>query len=450
MTDSAHACENERPSSDSQSSLDPGVEIDADCDDSYGCDHHYASVSDEERSKLGSFTVDYDINKQSLSDNEVLEPSSANSMLSTPGCDVTSPYASVRISQIPGCGSTLDCSHDEPHYYSGEVFEGSSDNGPTNSLSRHPRPNSDGYVEILPDECITQERKGDKESPPKHNVYLEILPSANEVVDAADSDLLERNNSNRSSGASYEVPDLSTEESPAIPRPGASGDKGSNIYIEIIPDESEAVATDAATESDAGIVPKKHSYMEILPDRSSIVSDTSSGYARPIDVMASGYVSCDNSFTPENTENDVMSSMKGVYDNVVSVSDNNCDQLQNGLGQNPDILINEKNYLGIYDNLNPTVFSSIDQNFNPTSSGKESSGICENLFPTEMDNMGFEDSERSSPARFDKNGDVSDQESDVTDVDITVRSAHAYLQGAEEAESCAWLLYSRIILLMSY
>lgn len=423
--------ENDHPLSSSRSSLDPGLE-DLDVDNMCSVDHPYACVSDHERSKLESFTITNSNNNSSLTESEAMELSSVNSM--TSASSGTLPYASVRISQIPGCESQLENSMDEQHVYSGEVFEDpveSEEYSSAKDLSRSSRPNSHGYTEILP--CEAQ-KVNDNRTSDTNNIH-HANADANEDLSTNDTESIRKTNSNRSSGTGYDeiLPFETVKVFGTASKPDALD---SNLYLEIIPDSNENKTNPSeTTQYENDIRPRRHSYLEILPDRSSIVSETSSGYARPIDIVTSGDVPREIT-VPENMNEDDKP-MNGVYDNVANTVESDCDHLQNSYEKNS---IKNNCLIGCYDNLNTTVPGDIDKNANTKNTCiREPSHVYDNRFPIEMDNMGFEGSERSSPARFDKVSDVSDHEGDVPSIDVVVHRdhAHAYSQRDEESTSCA-------------
>ena len=226
-----------RASSQSKASTVSGSPIDSDTPvDDGDEDHPYASVSEEERSKTGSFTGS---NRES----DVRDSGVSTGLLEVDS-DPASPYASVRISQIPGLvASQYRSSVGEDSVYSGRVFE-KEDSGSSIGTCKDLR------------ECEDSKRSS-------AHTYLELLPD-----------------SGRDSVISETSLDKKDEKRAST-----------HTYLEILPDNDRDSVT-SETSSDRKPDEKRastHTYLEILPDnsRDSVISQTSSGYARPIDVISS-------------------------------------------------------------------------------------------------------------------------------------------------------------------
>ena len=225
---------------DSDTPLDDGDE-----------DHPYASVSEDERSKTGSSNASDQCYSNRESD---VRDSGVSSGLLEVDSDPASPYASVRISQIPALAtsqyhSALRADSD----YSGEVFE------------KEDSASSIGTCKDLR-ECEDAKRAST-------HTYLELLPdSGRESVISETNSAAEKQDEKRAS---------------------------THTYLEILPDNNRDNAT-PETSSDRKEDEKRastHTYLEILPDnsRDSVISETSSGYARPLDVVTSKPENADNS-----------------------------------------------------------------------------------------------------------------------------------------------------------
>lgn len=224
------------------------IDSDAPLDDG-DVDHPYASVSEDERSKTGSSNG----SEQRYSNRESdLRDSGVSSCLVEPDSDPASPYASVRISQIPGLvTSQYHSSLGTDSDYSGEVLEkedSASSIGTCKDLrdcEDAKRASTHTYLEVLPDNgresVISETNSGDKQDDKRASThtYLEILHD-----NSRDNALQERSSDRKE-------------------------------------DEKRA---------------STHTYLELLPDnsRDSVISETSSGYARPIDVVTSKPESPDN------------------------------------------------------------------------------------------------------------------------------------------------------------
>lgn len=225
---------------DSDTPLDDGDE-----------DHPYASVSEDERSKTGSFNG----SDQRYSNRESdVRDSGVSSGLLEPDSDPASPYASVRISQIPGLvTSQYRPSLDTDSDYSGEVLE------KENSAS------SIGTCKDLRD-CDDAKRAST-------HTYLEVLPDSGRESVISEANSGDKQDDKRAS---------------------------THTYLEILPDNSRDNAmpeTSSDKKEDENVKrASTHTYLELLPDnsRDSVISETSSGYARPIDVVTS---------KPENSDN---------------------------------------------------------------------------------------------------------------------------------------------------
>ena len=223
---------------DSDTSLDDGVE-----------DHPYASVSEDERSKTGSFNG----TEQRYSNRESdLRDCGVSSGLLEPDSDPASPYASVRISQIPGLvTSQYHSSLGTDSDYSGEVLE------------KEDSALSIGTCKDLRD-CEDAKRAST-------HTYLEVLPDSGRESVISETNSGDKQDDKRAS---------------------------THTYLEILHDNSRDNAFQE-TSSDRKEDEKRastHTYLELLPDnsRDSVISETSSGYARPIDVVTSKPESSDN------------------------------------------------------------------------------------------------------------------------------------------------------------
>ena len=223
---------------DSDTPLDDGDE-----------DHPYASVIEDERSKTGSLNG----SDQRYSNRESdVRDSGVSSGLLEPDSDPASPYASVRISQIPGLAtSQYHSSLGTDSDYTGEVFE------KENSAS------SIGTCKDLTD-CEDVKRAST-------HTYLEVLPDSGRESVISEANSGDKQDEKRAS---------------------------THTYLEILPDNSRDNAM-PETNSDGKENKKRastHTYLELLPDnsRDSVISETSSGYARPIDVVTSKPESSDN------------------------------------------------------------------------------------------------------------------------------------------------------------
>jgi len=225
---------------DSDTPLDDGDE-----------DHPYASVSEDDRSKIGS--INESDQRYSNRESDVRD-SGVSSGLLEPDSDPTSPYASVRISQIPGLvSSQYHSSLGADSDYSGEVFE------KENSAS------SIGACKDLGD-CDDTKRAST-------HTYLEVLPDSGRESVISEANSEDKQDDKRASTHTYlEI------------LPGNSVD---NAMLETSSDrkDDEKVKRDST-----------HTYLELLPDnsRDSVISETSSGYARPLDVVTTNPESCDN------------------------------------------------------------------------------------------------------------------------------------------------------------
>ena len=171
-----------RASTQSKASTMSGSPIDSDTPlDDGDEDHPYASVSEEERSKAGSLTGS---NRESD-----VRDSGVSTGLIEVDSDPASPYASVRISQIPGLvTSQYHPSAAEDSDYSGRVFE-KEDSGSSIGTCKDLRECEDSkrssthtYLELLPDsgrDSVISETSSDKKQDEKRSsthTYLEILP----------------------------------------------------------------------------------------------------------------------------------------------------------------------------------------------------------------------------------------------------------------------------------
>lgn len=187
-----------RASSQSKASTLSGSPIDSDTplDDCDG-DHPYASVSEEERSKTGSLNGS---NRES----DVRDSGVSSGMLE-PDSDPASPYASVRISQIPGLvTSQYRSSLGEDSNYSGEVFE-KEDSGSSIGTCKDLRECEDlkrssthTYLELFPDsgrDSVISETSSGYARP------IDIISSKPETSDNKDLD-----NENRKSLTDLEIP----------------------------------------------------------------------------------------------------------------------------------------------------------------------------------------------------------------------------------------------------
>lgn len=235
---------NGRVSSISGSPIDSDTPLD-DGDE----DHPYASVSEDERPKTGSLNG----SEQRYSNRESdTRDSGVSSCLAEPDSDPASPYASVRISQIPGLvTSQYHSSLGTDSDYSGEVRE------------KEDSASSIGTCKDLRD-CEDAKRAST-------HTYLEVLPD-----NGTESIMSETN-----SGDKQDEKRAST-----------------HTYLEILHDNSRDNASQE-TSLDRKEDEKRastHTYLELLPDnsRDSVISETSSGYARPIDVVTSKPESSDN------------------------------------------------------------------------------------------------------------------------------------------------------------
>lgn len=235
---------NGRVSSISGSPIDSDTPLD-DGDE----DHPYASVSEDERPKTGSLNG----SEQRYSNRESdTRDSGVSSCLAEPDSDPASPYASVRISQIPGLvTSQYHSSLGTDSDYSGEVRE------------KEDSASSIGTCKDLRD-CEDAKRAST-------HTYLEVLPD-----NGTESIMSETN-----SGDKQDEKRAST-----------------HTYLENLHDNSRDNASQE-TSLDRKEDEKRastHTYLELLPDnsRDSVISETSSGYARPIDVVTSKPESSDN------------------------------------------------------------------------------------------------------------------------------------------------------------
>ena len=224
---------------DSDTPLDDGDE-----------DHPYASVSEDERSKTGSSNGSDQRYSNRQSD---VRDSGVSSGLLEVDSDPASPYASVRISQIPGLAtsqyhSSLRADSD----YSGEVFE------------KEDSASSIGTCKDLRD-CEDAKRAST-------HTYLELFSDSGRESVISETNSVEKKDEKRAS---------------------------THTYLEILPDNNNENAI-PETSSDRKEDEKRastHTYLEILPDnnRDSVISETSSGYARPLDVVTSKPENADNS-----------------------------------------------------------------------------------------------------------------------------------------------------------
>ena len=148
-------------------------------------EHPYASVSNEEHSNTESLLKKYpSCSKSETSDVSVPYPSVSS--------ENAVPYASVRISQIPGIGPSQDSSsHGEEGIYSGEVFEDSGSSIDTITFSNggvsSARPASTlTYLEIMPDNArasVISETSSGYARP------IDIIPNVAEPLTTNDVDL---------------------------------------------------------------------------------------------------------------------------------------------------------------------------------------------------------------------------------------------------------------------
>ena len=224
---------------DSDTPLDNGEE-----------DHPYACVSEDERSKTGSFNG----SDQPCSNRESdVRDSGVSSGLLEVDSDPASPYASVRISQIPGLGtsqyhSSLGADSD----YSGEVFE------------QEDSASSIGTCKDLRD-CEDAKRAST-------HTYLELLPDSGRESVISETNSGDKQDEKRAS---------------------------THTYLEILPDDSKgnAMPEKGSDSKEDETQASTQTYLELLPDnnRDSVISETSSGYARPIDVVTSKPENSDDS-----------------------------------------------------------------------------------------------------------------------------------------------------------
>lgn len=142
-----------RSSSPSKGSTRSGSPVDSDGPlDEFNDENPYASVSEDEMSKTGSLISGCD-QRYSNRGSDMRDSGASSSILGSE--DPTSPYASVRISQIPGL--VIRSSLGEESNYSGEVFE-KEDSGSSIGTSKDLRESEDlkrasthTYLELFAD-----------------------------------------------------------------------------------------------------------------------------------------------------------------------------------------------------------------------------------------------------------------------------------------------------------
>ncbi|KAL9957442.1 hypothetical protein ACROYT_G039076 [Oculina patagonica] len=235
-----------RASSQSKASTMSGSPIDSDTPlDDGDEDHPYASVSEEERSVAGSFNGS---NRESD-----VRDSGVSAGLLEADSDPTSPYASVRISQIPGLVTS--------QYHSSPVGEDSDYSG--GAFEKEDSGLSIGTCKDLR-ECVDSKRAST-------HTYLELFPDNVRDSVISETSLDKKEDEKRAS---------------------------THTYLELLPDSGRdsVISETSPDKKQDDKRASTHTYLEILPDnnRDSVISETSSGYARPIDVVLSKPETSDN------------------------------------------------------------------------------------------------------------------------------------------------------------